>query len=208
MRRSTLHKLRLCLVATASLLVLAACNGGPKLPRLDHDAVILAFGDSLTRGNGAPDSESYPAILQRLSGRRVINAGVSGELSAQGLKRLPAMLDKYHPDLLILCHGGNDILRRKDINRMADNVRRMIQLAETRRVPVILLGVPGPGLYLSAAPVYGDIAKSTGALYIADLVPDILGDRSLKSDSVHPNGNGYHRMAETIYVFLQQSGAL
>jgi acyl-CoA thioesterase-1 len=203
-----LHRLPLCLVTAACLLALAACNGAPQLARLDNDAVILAFGDSLTRGNGAPDNESYPAVLQRLSGRRVINAGVSGELSAQGLKRLPALLDKYHPDLLILCHGGNDILRRKDINRMADNVRRMIRLAETRHIPVILLGIPRPGLFLSAAPVYGDIAESTGSLYLADLIPDILGDRSLKSDSVHPNGSGYRRMAETIYTFLQKSGAL
>ena len=188
--------------------LLTACDSGPRLPRLASDAVILAFGDSLTRGNGVAEADSYPAVLQRLSGRRVINAGVSGELSAQGLQRLPALLQRYRPSLLVLCHGGNDMLQRKDINRMAENVRRMIRLAQARHIPVLLLGVPRPGLLLSAASVYGEVAESTGVLYLADLVPEILRDRSLKSDTVHPNGNGYRRMAETVYAALQKSGAL
>jgi len=189
-------------------LLLAACGGGPELPHLDGNAVILAFGDSLTHGNGAAANESYPAVLQKLSGRRVVNAGVSGEISEKGLKRLPGLLQKYHPDLLILCHGGNDILRRLDPGKMAANVRRMIGMAQDRGIPVLLLGVPRPGLLLSSADAYADVAKETGVVYMDDLIPDILSDNSLKSDTVHPNARGYRRMAEGIYKKLQETGAL
>jgi len=196
------------LPAVLLCLLLVACGGGPELPHLDADAVILAFGDSLTHGNGAGKDESYPAVLQKLSSRRVINAGVSGEVSDQGVKRLPGLLRQYHPALLILCHGGNDILRKLDPAKMAANVRRMISMAKDRGIPVVLLGVPRPGLFLSSAGVYGDIADETGVIYMEDLIPDILADNSLKSDTVHPNRDGYRRMAEGIYTKLQEAGAL
>lgn len=196
------------LAAAVLCLLIAACGNDPSLPRLPGDAVILAFGNSLTRGHGADESESYPAILEELTGRTVINAGISGEVSARGLKRLPGLLDRHRPDLLILCHGGNDILRKMDLDTMAANVRNMIDLADSRGIPVILLGVPEPGLFLSAAEVYDELAKQTGVLYIRDLVPDILGDKSLKSDQIHPNSDGYRAMAESIYAVLEDAGAV
>ena len=190
------------------LLFLCCCGNQPKLSRLPPDAVILAFGDSLTHGNGAGAEESYPAVLERLSGRKVINAGVSGEESAQGAERLPGLLDTYQPQLLILCHGGNDILRKKDEGQMEANLRRMIEMARAKNIEVVLLGVPRPGLFLSSAEVYRRIAESTGVVFIEDLIPDVLGDRGLKSDEVHPNSKGYRVMAENIYKVLQDTGAL
>ena len=188
---------------------ISACGDEvPSLSRLSPNATILAFGDSLTHGNGAKENESYPAILQTLSGRTVINAGISGEESEPGLKRLPALLEKHKPGLLILCHGGNDMLRKKSMSAMESNVRAMIQLAKDKRIPVILLGVPKPGLFLSSFEVYEKIAESTDVIFIEDLIPEILGDNALKSDAVHPNKAGYKVMAETIYTVLQESGAL
>lgn len=190
------------------LLLLTACSDAPHLPRIDAEAVILSFGDSLTRGKGAGDDESYPAVLERLSGRRVINAGVSGELSGEGLQRLPALLDRHRPALLILCHGGNDLLRQMDLDRMGANLRQMISLAAARGVPVILLGVPLPGIFLSTAEVYDEIAGATGVIYIDDLMTEILSDSSLKSDRVHPNGEGYRRIAEAVHEVLVEHGAI
>ena len=191
-------------------LFLYACGGNDndQLSRLESDSIILAFGDSLTHGTGAKQNESYPAILEQLTGRKVINAGIPGEISEKGLMRLPELLEKHHPDLLILCHGGNDILRKQDVKKMGSNIEVMIKLAQSQNIPVILLGVPQFGIFLSPAEIYSEIADKTGVIYIGDLVSDILGDNSLKSDTVHPNKDGYRKMAEQIYIVMQKAGAI
>ena len=191
------------------LIFLTACGDPtPQLERLSDDAVILAFGDSLTYGTGANKEESYPSVLENTINRKVINAGVPGELSVQGLKRLPKFLEKYQPDLLILCHGGNDILQKHDLAKAETNIRQMISLAENRNIPVILLGVPKPGLFLSDASLYNNIADNTEVTFIPNLIADILSDASMKSDSVHPNNTGYSKMASTLANTLRNSGAL
>ena len=193
------------LVAAAAL---CGCSDTPQAPKVESGAVILAFGDSLTRGTGASAAESYPAVLAQLSGREVINAGVPGEISENGLKRLPGLLDEHRPALLILCHGGNDFLRRLDPAATENNVRRMVELARSRDVGVLLLGVPQFGLFLNAAPFYAEIADEAGIPYLGDVMPDIIRDPSLKSDSVHPNAAGYRKMAEAVYQALRDAGAL
>lgn len=197
------------LVLNCLLLLSVACGDSvTELPRLGNDAVILAFGDSLTHGKGAKENESYPSVLASLSGKKVINAGVSGEVSSIGLKRLSEALEEYEPDLLILCHGGNDLLRNQSTKKMESNIRKMIQLAKEKNIPVILLGVPKPGIFLSTFETYKEIAESTETVFIENLILDVLSEKTLKSDSVHPNKEGYRFMAESIYSVLQKSGAL
>ena len=194
-----------------NIVILITSGCGEKttpLPLLANGSVILAFGDSLTYGYNANRSESYPAKLEVLTGLSVINAGVSGEVSEQGLKRLPKALDEYHPQVMILCHGGNDLLHKKDLKEMESNIRSMIQLSLDRGIPVILLGVPKPGIFLSSFDVYEKIANSMDIIFIEDLISDILGDKSLKSDSIHPNKKGYNVMAEEIYSLLLDKGAI
>jgi lysophospholipase L1-like esterase len=131
---------------------MSACSSGTKLPRLASDAVVLAFGDSLTFGTGAEPSESYPAVLEKLINRRVVNAGVPGEVTGEGLSRLPKVLDNERPALMILCHGGNDLLRRLNQQHAAHNLRAMIRLARERQVSAVLIAVPSPGVSLSPPP--------------------------------------------------------
>jgi lysophospholipase L1-like esterase len=132
-------------VLALALLALGGCGKQPRLQPLASDAVVLAFGDSLTFGTGADERESYPAQLALLIGRNVARAGVPGEISGDGLKRLPDVLDEYQPKLLVLCHGGNDFLRRLSKQQVAANVRAMIRLAKSRGVDVVLIGTPEPG---------------------------------------------------------------
>lgn len=190
------------------LLWLTACSDAPTLPKLQADAVILAYGDSLTYGTGADRSESYPAMLATLTGRKVINAGVPGEVSQRGLERLPGLLKQHQPDLLILCHGGNDLLKKNSLDQTAENIRKMVQLAQQQKIPVILLGVPQPGLFLKSADLYRDVADATGVPLIEDLLARILGDASLKSDPIHPNREGYLQIAEHITAFMKRNGAI
>jgi len=191
------------------LILLTACSDPQQqLAQLPDDAIILAFGDSLTYGTGANKGESYPAILETSVNRKVINAGVPGELSMQGLKRLPKLLEKHQPDLLILCHGGNDIIRKQDLAEAETNIRQMIALAENKNIPVILLGVPKPGLFLSSAKLYANIAKNSNVIFMPNLIPDILSDASMKSDPIHPNKTGYRKMASSLAIILRNVGAL
>ena len=190
------------------ILTISGCGEKISLSPLPNDSVILAFGDSLTYGYNVAKNESYPAKLSTLTGLEVINAGVSGEVSNQGLKRLPKILDEHRPQLIILCHGGNDLLHKLDIGKMESNLRNMIQLSLDRDIPVILLGVPKPGLFISSFDIYKEIAISMDIIFIEDLIPDILSDKSLKSDTVHPNKEGYSLIAEEIYSLLLDTGAI
>lgn len=187
----------------------AACSDpAPSLPILASDAVILAFGDSLTAGTGAGRDQDYPSRLASLTGRTVINAGVPGELTANGLRRLPALLDRHQPRLLILCHAGNDILRNRNRDQAAANLQAMIELAQERGIAVLLVGVPEPGLRLRVAAFYNDVARKQGVPLLNNILPEILGNNRYKSDAVHPNAAGYDKLANHIYTELQRAGAL
>jgi len=190
------------------LLQLAACSKTPQIPPLAADAVILAFGDSLTYGTGAGESESYPAVLEKLIGRRVLNAGIPGELSETGLQRLPEILDREKPALLLLCHGGNDLLQKIDRSVTAGNLREMIRIARDKGVSVVLLSVPAPDLSLAPPAYYAEIAKETGTPIESRALPRILGKSGLKSDHIHPNAAGYRVLADSVYDLLKKSGAL
>jgi lysophospholipase L1-like esterase len=198
---------RFVLLALLSL-PLAGCGERPKLERLPESAVVLAFGDSLTFGTGANEDESYPAHLEKLIGRRVVRAGVPGEITAQALARLPAALDEHQPRLLLLCIGGNDFLRRLDLRQAENNVRAMVKLAKDRGIGVVLIGAPEPGLLLKPPGFYSAIAKEFRVPYEAAVIRDVLTDENLKSDPIHPNARGYRVIAERLAAALKQGGAI
>ena len=207
-----MNTIRTCLctvmILAAAILLPAACSKTPQLPLLAGDATILAFGDSLTAGTGAGDGESYPAVLTRLTGRNVVNAGVPGELSAGGVQRLPELLEREHPALLILCHGGNDLLARQNHQQIADNLRAMLRIAGERGVPVLLVAVPSPDLTLQPPRLYEELSREFRIPLERKALSHILGKSALKSDYIHPNAAGYRLLAEALAELLKKSGAL
>ena len=191
-----------------AVVLLAACSKTPQLPRLASDATILAFGDSLTAGTGAGEAESYPAVLSSLTGQKVINAGIPGEVSASGVQRLPELLDRERPALLILCHGGNDLLGHANHQLIADNLRAMIRIAGERGISVLLIAVPSPDFSMQPPSLYEDLAKEFNIPIETKALPHILSNGSLKSDYIHPNASGYRILAEAVAKLLKKSGAL
>lgn len=186
---------------------LSSCSG-PQLEPLAAEATILAFGDSLTYGTGTSRDKAYPAFLQSMIKHKVINAGIPGEISAKGLSRLPGLITQHLPALIIICHGGNDILKKMDLSETKNNIQQMIDLARQKKIQVVLVGVPEFGLFLNTIALYPELAESNKLPIANDILSDIIGKNSLKSDQIHPNAKGYQMLAVAISDLLSDSGAL
>lgn len=205
-----MYKTYICalIILVTGVLLSSGCSRVPQLPLLAADATILAFGDSITHGTGVGDSESYPAVLTTLTGRKVVNSGVPGEVSGTGVQRLPELLEREHPSLLILCHGGNDLLAHQNHQLIADNLRTMIRMSIERGVPVLLVAVPSPDFMLKPPSLYEELSKEFHIPLERNALPHILGKSTLKSDHIHPNAAGYRLLAEALADLLKKSGAL
>jgi len=193
------------LLLAALLGLLPACERAPRLAPLGPGTTIVAFGDSLTHGNGAREGEAYPDVLAALLDIPVVNAGVPGETSSEGLARLPKVLETHHPDLVILCEGGNDFLRRQSHDQLFANLREMVGLIRASGADVVLVGVPQLGLFIDTHPGYEQLAEELKLPYEGEIVADLLGDRDFKSDTIHPNAAGYQRMAEAIFAVIDKA---
>jgi acyl-CoA thioesterase-1 len=201
---------RALLLALAVALALAGCGREkvPKLSAVGPNDVIVAFGDSLTYGTGASEAESYPVVLGELIGRKVVRAGVPGEVTSGGLARLESVIDEHQPRLMIVCLGGNDMLGKGADAQITANLREIIKTIKGRGVSVMLVGVPRPGLITDTAPFYAELAREFDIPYEGKIVIDVLYQRELKSDPIHPNAKGYRKMAEAIAKLLKKAGAV
>ena len=195
-------------IAVCVAFLLAACDRAPTLPKLASQDVIVAFGDSLTHGTGASTDDAYPAVLALLTGRTVINAGVPGDTTATGLARLPAVLAEHQPRLVLLCLGGNDMLRKQPEAATENNLRLLVQTIRSSGAEVMLIAVPEPKLFGGAPDFYGRIAQEMQLPLEDDIFSDVLKDNRLKSDPIHANAAGYRVVAERLAEFLRDAGAL
>jgi len=192
----------------AVIVVLAACSPEPSLNSLDENAVILAYGDSLTYGTGAPRDDSYPSELARLTGLNVINAGIPGEISQLGLERLPDVLAKTQADLVILMHGGNDLIRKIGKTQLKNNLDQMIIQIQNSGAQVVLIAVPSFNFTLSAPELYSQLAETHNIPIQLDIMSELERSPKLKSDQIHMNAAGNKILAESIYMLLQSTNAL
>ena len=196
------------LVALFVVVLLAGCDRSPTLPRLSPHDVIVAFGDSLTHGTGATEDTAYPAVLASLTGRTVINAGVPGDTTASALERLPGVLAAHKPRLVLVCLGGNDMLRKHPESETENNLRLLVQTIRASGAEVALIAVPEPRLFGGAPDFYERVADDMGLPLEDDVFNEVLKDNRLKADPIHANAAGYRVVAERLAGFLQEAGAL
>jgi acyl-CoA thioesterase-1 len=173
---------------------------------------IVAFGDSLTAGLGVAAEEAYPARLQRrLDERglryRVINAGVSGDTTAGGLRRVDWVL-KSRPEFVILELGGNDGLRGLNLQQTKANLAEIIQRCQAASVKVILAGMKLPPNYgadytKGFEAIYPALAKQYRLTLIPFFLGGVAGSASLnQADGIHPTSEGYRIIADKVLEAL------
>jgi acyl-CoA thioesterase-1 len=179
----------------------------------DTRSAIVCFGDSLTAGFGLDPGRSYPDLLQRELDRegyhyRVVNMGVSGDTTQDGLARLPMVLAE-HPRIVVLEFGANDGLRGQPVSLAEQNQARMIEALQKAGARVVLAGITlppnyGPEYLNRFNAMYPDLAKR----YHLALIPFLLADVAAKPDlmqrdGLHPNVEGTRLVAQNVLRVLE-----
>ena len=163
---------------------------------------IIAFGDSLTAGYAVDNNGAYPQQLADLLGTPVINRGVSGDTTGQGLARLQRDVLGDDPGIVLLCLGANDFMRRLDEDRAFANLETIVERIQQRGALVILIGLDLP-LNPSYARRYRELARRKGCPFVPDVLDGIVGHRDLMQDQVHPNARGYKLWADKVERVLR-----
>lgn len=177
------------------------------------EPVILAFGDSLTAGFMVPVAESYPARLQRLLKEkgyphRVVNAGVNGDTTAGGARRIDWLL-KHEPQIVILELGANDGLRGLPVEEIHTNLETIIKICQAKKVKVLLTGMKAlPNLGKEYNEAFEEVFVNLAEKYELPLIPfflaDVAGIRELtRDDGLHPLTEGYATVTLTVWKYLE-----
>ena len=174
---------------------------------------VAFLGDSLTAGLGLAEEEAFPAVLGKLLAAeetpvRVVNAGVSGDTSAAGLRRLDWLL-RQEPDVLIVGLGANDALRAQDVAATEENLQQIVREAKNAGAEVLLLGmkVPpnyGPDFAAAFGAIYPRLAETENVALVPFMLEGVGGIAELnQADGIHPNASGQRRIAELILPHLR-----
>jgi len=175
---------------------------------------IVFFGDSITAGYGVDPDEAYPAVIQRKIKEadrpwRVVNAGLSGETTAGGLRRLDWIL-RQRVDILVIELGGNDGLRGISPATTRSNLEQMIGRIQQQHpdVKVVLTGMQistnmGPDFARDFAAIYPEVARATGVVLVPFLLDRVGGVPTLnQADGIHPTAEGHQIVADTVWRTL------
>lgn len=171
---------------------------------------VLVLGDSISAAYGIPRERGWVALLQqKLSGREVINASISGETTEGGNARLPALLNKHQPAVVVIELGGNDGLRGFQIQRIRDNLAQMVQRSQAAGARVLLVGMKIPPNYgLRYTSDFAESYTLTAQRFDIPLVPFVLqgvatDPELMQDDGIHPRAEGQQRLLDNIWPHLQ-----
>ena len=193
----------------------ATTSAEPRAPVVAPTAPrIVALGDSLTAGLGIPHDQAYPSVLEQKlkeEGRAidVINAGVSGDTSADGLRRTNWALEG-NVRLLIVALGANDGLRGLPVGQMKANLQGIIHRARQRGIPVLLVGMEAPPNYgeqyaAEFRKVFQDLARENKVPFVPFLLQGVAGVGELnQADGIHPTSAGAERIANYLWPFVEE----
>ena len=163
---------------------------------------IVCFGDSLTSGVGSSEGMDYPSRLAEMTGVEVINSGVPGNTTADGLARLNEDVLAYEPEVVLITLGGNDLKNRLGENVVRANLVKIIKSIHSSGAMVVLGGIDIPIYGGGFAEMYESVARETGVLLVPNIFKGMFGKSHLMSDPIHPNNDGYEIMAGYFFKAL------
>lgn len=164
---------------------------------------ILFFGDSLVEGVGATVGHDLPALLAKNLSEPVLNYGVAGDTTRQGLARTPAAMEE-HPRLVLVLLGGNDFLQKIPRDETFANLKSIVTAFQSDGAAVVLIGVRSGIIGGGADDRYEMLAEGTGSAYVEDALKGVFGDPAFMSDAIHPNDRGYEKIAERLIPVVRE----
>ena len=184
-------------LSAAFCLCAAGCGQAP-LNAGNAGSVIIAFGDSLTAGNGAPPDAAYPAVLESMVKIPVINMGVSGDSACMGANRRQEMA-KYKPYMVLIEFGGNDAMRGRPFGETQNALAELVEYVQKLGAVAVVVDTGGNFKMSPYTKMMKKLAKHKRALFVEAIMDGIFYNPQLKSDPIHPNAAGYRLIAEKIY---------
>ncbi len=195
-----------------TLLLVVLCWGGPTQA---DEHKILVLGDSLSAAFGIDEAQGWVTLLQKRlqqngDDHEVINTSISGETTAGGLSRLPALLQQHDPDIVILELGANDGLRGLSLADMRANLKQMIELTRAQGAAVLLVGMQLPPNYGPAytrlfQDVYAQLAEEEGVALVPFLLQGIGENRAwFQADGLHPTAAAQDRLLDNVWDGLKR----
>ena len=177
--------------------MLISCSDNSSNNNLIKINSIVCFGDSLTRGFGATGEQTYPYFLQQLTNIPVINKGINGNTSKNGLDRIDDIL-QFKNSLVIVEFGANDFFQRIPISETKKNMETIIDILKQNNDIVVLVSTENK-LLTQLHNMLKSLAKEKNVLFVNGILDEIWDDRSLFFDDIHPNSKGYKFVANKIY---------
>lgn len=202
------------LISVLAAALLVGCVGSEVSPDRPRTGNIVVLGDSLTEGYGVNESARYTTHLLaklRLMGYdnyRIINLGVSGNTTADGLARIGQVF-QFDPEIVIVALGGNDFLRGTDTTIVEQNLREIVAELATTKADVLLVGVAAPptrglGYTSQARRMYKGLADSLNLELMPNILRGlILDQRYMQSDNIHPTTDGHIKIADNMWRYLK-----
>ena len=183
-------------------------------PKTAATRTILVLGDSLSAAHNIAANQGWVHLLEVRLGKmeppwRVVNASISGETTLSGRHHLPALLETYKPDVLVLELGGNDGLRGLPLAALRDNLAAMIELAQKHKAKVLLVGIElpvnyGPRYRDGLRAIYAELARERHAALVPFLLDGIALDPALmQDDGLHPVAAAEPRVLDNVWKALQ-----
>lgn len=165
-------------------------------------STIVAFGDSLVQGVGASEGKDFVSILSTMVGEPIINLGISGNTTIDGLNRIDTALER-DPKIVILLLGGNDYLKKIPMEETFDNLQKIVDKVHAKGSMVLLLGVRG-GLFKDILKdKFDEFAKKNKVAFVPNVLDGIIGEKELLFDSIHPNDAGYKKIVDKVEPVLR-----